>query len=97
MQTIVKGDTRAHIFIEGKVQGVGFRNFIQRKAHTMDVTGWVKNLRDGRVEAVFEGEKMDVDQMIEACFDGPPAANVHNVEEEWEEPESDISGFDIKL
>lgn len=97
MQTAIKNDARAHIFIEGKVQGVGFRNFIQRKAQTMDVRGWVKNLSDGRVEAVFEGEKMDIDQMIEACMEGPPAANIHNLEEDWEESAADIEGFDIKL
>jgi len=97
MQTLIENKKRAHIFIEGKVQGVGFRNYIQRKAQTLDVTGWVKNLDDGRVEAVFEGEEMDVDQMIESCYQGPPAANIHNIEEEWRKASGDIYGFDIKL
>jgi len=97
MQTVIESNKRAHIYIDGKVQGVGFRNYIQRKAQTLDVTGWVKNLEDGRVEAVFEGEEMDVDQMIEACFEGPPAANVVDIEENWEKASGDIYGFDIKL
>ncbi|HLR76493.1 MAG TPA: acylphosphatase, partial [Balneolaceae bacterium] len=58
---------RAHIFIEGKVQGVGFRYFVRTNASDMNLKGWVKNLSDGRVEAVFEGPKAKVMSMVEKC------------------------------
>ena len=70
---------RAHVFVEGRVQGVFFRAETQRHARLNHLTGWVRNLLDGRVEAVFEGEKADVEKMIDWCHAGPPHAVVTEV------------------
>ncbi|MFA4915683.1 MAG: acylphosphatase [Syntrophales bacterium] len=71
---------RIHIFISGKVQGVFFRANTQEAAVSFNLTGWVRNIRDGRVEAVFEGQAKDVDAMLEWCKKGPPFARVTDVE-----------------
>lgn len=70
---------RAHLFIEGRVQGVFFRSCTQEEAQKRKLAGWVKNLYDGRVEAVFEGEEKDVQSMIEWCHSGPPHAMVTHI------------------
>ncbi len=67
---------KAHVFISGRVQGVFFRSETRRKARTYNVTGWVRNLPDGRVEAIFEGEKGNVEKLIEFCKRGSPGARV---------------------
>ncbi|MBU0898469.1 MAG: acylphosphatase [Nanoarchaeota archaeon] len=87
---------RAHLFISGKVQGVFFRSFVKSQAKLHDVNGWVKNLPDSRVEAVFEDEDYKVDAIIEACRQGPPGAEVKNVEVEWEKTRGMEAGFEIK-
>lgn len=69
-----------HVFVSGKVQGVFFRSKTTIEAHRTGVSGWVKNLRDGRVEAVFEGDKEAVDGMINFCKTGPLGALVENTE-----------------
>jgi len=66
----------AHVFVIGRVQGVFFRSETRRKARKHNVTGWVRNLPDGRVEAIFEGEKKNVEKLIEFCKRGPPGARV---------------------
>lgn len=70
---------RARVIIEGRVQGVFFRHHTQETAFRMGVKGWVKNRRDGRVEAVFEGDQERVDQIIQWCHHGPPEASVKKV------------------
>ncbi|MFO7569442.1 MAG: acylphosphatase [Smithellaceae bacterium] len=70
---------RVHVFVTGRVQGVFFRAETQRTATDLNLTGWVRNLIDGRVEAVFEGEDANVDKMTAWCKIGPPAARVQNV------------------
>ena len=87
---------RAHVFIRGFVQGVFFRYETRRIAHRYSITGWVRNRRDGRVEAVFEGEKTDVDAMIAFCRKGPPSATVTGVEVFWEEPTGESTGFQVR-
>ncbi len=76
---------RAHVLISGRVQGVFFRSNIQQKSIERKVTGWVHNLQDGRVEAIFEGEDTDVKELINYCRRGPPTARVENTEVKWEE------------
>lgn len=71
---------RAHVFISGTVQGVFFRSEVRKLAHRYNVTGWVKNLPDGRVEAVFEGEQASVDEVIQFCRKGPLGARVSKLE-----------------
>ncbi|GLQ53735.1 acylphosphatase [Devosia nitrariae] len=71
--------TTVHVFISGRVQGVGFRIWVETEALSRGLEGWVRNLRDGRVEAVFHGERHAVEAMVEACRDGPPLAGVSSV------------------
>ncbi|MBN1474695.1 MAG: acylphosphatase [Syntrophaceae bacterium] len=70
---------RLHVYISGRVQGVFFRAETQRAATGINLTGWVRNVPDGRVEAVFEGEDTNVDKMLAWCHHGPPAARVQEV------------------
>lgn len=87
--------TRAHVFVSGTVQGVFYRANTREQARKRGVDGWVKNLDDGRVEAVFEGPESAVDSMIEWCHDGSPAASVTDVTVSMEEP-TGLDGFVIK-
>jgi acylphosphatase len=89
-----KSMIRAHVWISGKVQGVGYRLSAQSEAVRLGVKGWVKNLPDGRVEAVLEGEKAAVEQMIQWCHSGPTAAVVKDVNVEHETPE-ELSEFQV--
>lgn len=68
-----------HVFISGRVQGVSFRYWTATQAQSRALTGWVRNLRDGRVEALFHGTKEAVDDMIAACYKGPALARVSDV------------------
>ncbi|MGB9987814.1 acylphosphatase [Salarchaeum japonicum] len=86
---------RAHVFVSGTVQGVYYRANTREEAKSLGVTGWVKNLADGRVEAVFEGDEDDVEAMIEWCHTGSPAADVTDVSVEYETPENHES-FEIR-
>ena len=80
--------TRVHVLISGKVQGVWYRASTQAKAQQLGITGWVRNTRDGKVEAVFEGDEATIQQMILWCHQGPPQAKVNTVEVR-EQPSSD--------
>lgn len=82
----------AHVFVSGEVQGVGFRFSTVNQANQKGVTGWVRNVADGRVEAVFEGSKDTVEQMIQWCHKGPSSARVTDVEVEYQDPEG-MTGF----
>ena len=99
---------RAHVFISGRVQGVFFRAYTQRQARALGLCGWVKNVSNEKlqmkndkliaftgVEAVFEGEKSSVNEMIAWCWDGSPSAEVSDVSVVWEKP-SGSSTFEIK-
>jgi acylphosphatase len=70
-----------HVMVRGRVQGVGFRAFVEREAKQRALGGWVRNRRDGSVEAVFSGAPETVEAMIEACRRGPPLSHVHTVED----------------
>lgn len=85
---------RAHIFISGRVQGVGYRASTGDMARLLKLNGWVRNLRDGRVEAVFEGSAPQVEEMIRWCHQGPPAAKVTIVQVDYEPPQG-IQGFEV--
>lgn len=88
--------TRAHVFVTGRVQGVFFRSETKRNADRHDVKGWVRNLPDGRVEAVFEGEKEAVQTLIAFCEHGPSYAEVTGVDVTWETCTGDFDRFKIK-
>jgi len=87
---------RAHIFVSGKVQGVFFRAKTRGKALELGLTGWVKNLSDGRVEAVFEGEKAQVEQILEWAKSGPPGAKIEALEPIFEAYKAEFSDFEVK-
>ena len=86
---------RAHIIVSGRVQGVYFRGSTRREAMKYGVTGWVRNLPDGRVEAVFEGEKEDVDKSIDFVSRGPSHSKVTDVELELQEYSGEFDDFRI--
>ena len=86
---------RAHVMISGRVQGVFFRAYTQRAAQERGIKGWVMNTRDGRVEAVFEGEKVKVEDMIRWCHQGSPMSQVSNVSVGWEEYLDEFDGFRV--
>ena len=87
---------RVHVLISGKVQGVWFRESTKQKAEQLGVFGWIRNTSDGRVEAVFEGEKNKVDEMIEWCNNGSDQARVENIEVEEQDPTDILDSFNIK-
>lgn len=86
---------RAHVIISGRVQGVFFRMNTVRAANRFGVFGWVKNRRDGNVEAVFEGDKDSVNAMIGWCYTGDPPAIVADVDIEWQAYTGEYNSFDI--
>jgi len=67
---MAENNIRAHVYIQGRVQGVNYRGWTRKAAQNLGLTGWVKNLVDGRVEAVFEGPKRYVEEIIKKCRDG---------------------------
>jgi acylphosphatase len=83
---------RLHVIVDGFVQGVFFRDTVRRRAESANVAGWVRNNRDGTVEAVFEGEKDAVERLVAFCRDGPRGARVDRVDVTAEEPE-EVTGF----
>lgn len=88
---------RVKVIIDGRVQGVNFRWYTQRRARELGLTGWIRNLTDGRVEALFEGEETAVEQALEWCKVGPPHAKVDTVAILYEEPEGRFDGFNVRL
>jgi len=87
---------RARVTVKGLVQGVGFRYTCQREASRHDVVGWVRNLYDGNVESVFEGEEDDVEAMVNWCRRGPSVAEVRSIDIQWEEPTGEFATFHIR-
>jgi acylphosphatase len=87
---------RAQVFISGRVQGVFFRSATRYRAKSRNIAGWVRNTSDGRVEAIFEGEKADVEQLIEFCNRGPSGAKVTKVNVNWEKYTGEFRDFQIR-
>ena len=77
----------AHVFVSGQVQGVAYRFSTREQALKHHLTGWVRNLEDRRVEAMFEGKSAEVEAMIQWCHQGPPAAIVQKVTVEYQDPQ----------
>lgn len=86
----------AHVLISGRVQGVYFRGNVKERAASMGLSGWVRNLASGQVEAVFEGEEEDVRRIVVWCHKGPAAARVDDVSTEWGTPTGEHSGFEFR-
>ncbi len=87
-------NVRAHIFVSGRVQGVFFRQSTQLQAQSLGVKGWARNLSDGRVESVFEGDKSAVQKLVDYCRLGPTAAKVENIEINYEKYKGEFSDFE---
>ena len=90
------GCKRVHVFFSGRVQGVFFRAFTREVALRHGVKGWVRNLPDGRVEAVFEGDPDAVEAVLAACREGPPLARVDRVDLQEEPCTGEFEGFAIR-
>lgn len=86
---------RVHLFVKGKVQGVFFRQALKVMAKKKNVSGWVKNLKDGRVEAVLEGEDIDVSSLVEWSHRGPANARVEDVEIKNEKHKGEFAKFEV--
>jgi acylphosphatase len=87
---------RIHVLVSGLVQGVNFRAFTRRRALALGVCGWVRNLSDGRVEAVAEGPDDAVADFLAACREGPPAGAVEAVEVREEAYRGEFSDFEVR-
>ena len=87
---------RVGVIVSGRVQGVWFRAFTREQAIAAGLTGWVRNLPDGSVEALFEGEEEIIKRAIEKCRQGPPSAQVNEVDLEWCEASNAFPAFEIR-
>jgi acylphosphatase len=87
---------RVHVWVSGRVQMVFFRASTQHVAREAGLAGWVRNLPDGRVEAVFEGPSDAVRGLVDWCHQGPPTAHVEHVEVAWEPPQNEPEGFRVR-
>lgn len=86
---------RARVRVQGSVQGVFFRVETRDRARSLGVSGWVRNLHDGAVEAVFQGPEERVESMVEWCRRGPAGAQVASVDVDWEDPARE-EGFAVR-
>ena len=87
-----------HVWVEGRVQGVFFRDSTRKKAQELGLSGWVKNLPDGRVEAVFSGPDKACEEALGYVAQGPPNALVTHVEHRWEDDPGKIpAGFEVRF
>ena len=87
---------QVHIILRGRVQGVGFRVFIRDRARQLALTGWVRNLADGSVEAVATGEHKRLQQFVALCNSGPPEAVIQDMTVDWQDAREELSNFIIK-
>lgn len=87
---------RAHLLISGRVQGVFYRAFTEEIAMRLGLKGWVRNTAGGDVEAVFEGERKDIEHAIDLCYKGPPAAHVTGIDVKWEDYTGEFDSFSVK-
>ena len=90
------GDARVQIWVEGRVQGVWFRETTRKTAESLSIRGFVRNLSDGRVEVVAEGPRPRLETLVSFCHEGPTLARVEHVECVWEEYEGDLGPFAIR-
>ena len=89
-------DVRAHVWVKGRVQAVGFRAHVEAAARQAGVAGWVRNVGHDTVEAVAEGEGAQVERFIERMKRGPIASRVDEARVEWESATGDFLGFEVK-
>jgi len=87
---------KCHVLVSGRVQGVFFRQNTLERAKALGLKGWVRNTKDGKVEAVFEGEKEKIERILEWMKKGPPLARVDGLEIEWENFKGEFDDFEIR-
>ncbi len=87
---------RLKVLLEGRVQGVSLRFYTQQQANELGLTGFVRNLTDGRVEAIFEGPEAKVEQMLKWCETGSPNAHIDSIALRYEDPEGRFSSFSVR-
>jgi acylphosphatase len=87
----------AEIVVEGRVQGVGYRDYAQRHAGRLGLAGFVMNLNDGRVRAVAEGSREAIEEFVRALEKGPPLSRVGAVSVQWMPPTGRFAGFDVRF
>jgi acylphosphatase len=87
---------RLHVFVSGRVQGVFFRARTRDRALELGLTGWVRNLADGRVEAMFEGEDADLEAALSWCREGPPRSRPEEVEASWTDGTGEFGSFEVR-
>lgn len=97
-ESIAKSETtRAHVWVKGRVQGVGFRAHVEYMARQIGaVTGWVRNVGYDTVEAIMEGERQPVEKLIQAIKDGPRGSRVDESKVEWENPTGEFDRFGVR-
>ena len=88
-------ESAAEILIEGRVQGVGYRDYARRRASGLGLEGWVANLRDGRVRLRAEGQRGQIEALVRALEQGPPLSRVAKVDVRWVAPAGTFAGFDV--
>lgn len=91
-----KEHNRLHAVVEGHVQGVGFRYFVLNCAQQLNLTGWVRNTHEGNVEVVAEGDRADLDELLEMLKRGPRISFVSRVRENWEPARGEFRLFDVR-
>lgn len=91
-----KEDIRLHAVIEGDVQGVGFRAFVQSEAVHLGLRGWVRNRWDGSVEVLAEGSKENLEILLQALYRGPQLSHVSSVWPDWEPASGEFVGFSVR-
>jgi acylphosphatase len=89
--------TAAEIFVEGRVQGVGYRDYACRRAAVLGLGGWVMNLRDGRVRLLAEGPRGRIEELVRALEKGPPLCRVARVDVRWMAPTGGFADFGVRL
>ncbi len=96
MSTESTSQARLHATVQGRVQGVSFRYFVTEQAERLGLKGWVRNRYGGDVEVMAEGSRYSLEQLLRALHQGPPMANVSNVEVEWLPASSEFSAFWVR-
>lgn len=89
-------NSRLHVIVEGRVQGVGFRYFVLENANTLDLTGWVRNRYDQSVEVTAEGEREKLEKLLAAIRTGPRGSMVTDVKPYWQAAQGEFNRFSIK-
>ncbi|MBI4146854.1 acylphosphatase [Candidatus Woesearchaeota archaeon] len=96
IESLFSERSRVHINVHGKVQGVFFRDFVQKTAENLQLTGWVRNTTEGTVETIAEGDKKALEELVEKCQKGPRWATVTKADIKWEKYKGEFGSFDVR-